>query len=813
VGALALCWLLHLSWMLFRWGPPSWQPFLAGLLYVPVFLLAALGSGLAARRLSGRERVAWVCLGLAVLAFGSAQSLYTYIQEVLHNSPFPSAADALFLLVSPLLAAALAWLPGAPLNRAGWLRLGLDVGIMIGATSVLSWRFLLSGVIQAYQGQPLAGTIALAYPLLDLMLLFFLLLLLARRQQRLEPMTLTLGLGLLAFVVADSGFALLGAQGAYVPGHSIDLFWSTGGLLFGVTAALRLQWPASAAVRPIAGEVNLDLTSGWLVYGPHLAVAVSFGLLIETTEHLNAGPVHRGVVYGTALVALLVVLRQVLAYTDALKLAAALRQAGELLERRVTERTADLSTAHEQVQRFSEQLELKVQQRTAALHDSQALLAHQAQHDVLTGMPNRALFEDRLKQALTLALRHQRTLAVVFIDLDGFKTVNDTLGHAAGDDVLRVLAGRLQRALRDGDTVARMGGDEFMVLLTDLRGAHDALQTAQRLLSVMALEVHLGGEPVHLTASVGLAVSTLSTLDAALLKRQADLAMYQAKQSGKNQLREYTPEMDSWAQGRSDMAAQLRGAARRGELHLVYQPLVGAASGELQSFEALLRWTSPNLGVVPPGDFIPVAEDHGLIVELGNWVLDEVCRQQAAWQREGLAPVVVAVNVSPLQVAREDFVVGVQNALQRHRVEGRWLDLELTERSMVRDLGAVVAKITELRAAGVQVSIDDFGAGRTSLGDLMRFPVGAVKIDRSLVHNLQQGAGAERVLHAIVALAQALNLGVVAEGIETPAQLEVITRLGCERAQGYLLGRPESAAAARAQLVRRASAPSSLAGR
>ena len=413
-------------------------------------------------------------------------------------------------------------------------------------------------------------------------------------------------------------------------------------------------------------------------------------------------------------------------------------------------------------------------------------LQHEAHHDPLTGLPNRTLLTDRLEHALARGARTLQPLAVVFLDLDGFKRINDTLGHDAGDELLREVATRLQAALRPSDTVARLGGDEFVVLLTDLSSPTDAARTARRLQAVINRPIDLDGQQVAVQASLGISVAPQDGMNAGTLLRQADLAMYQAKREGKNDLRFFASELNTVAMDRLDLELRLKAALDAGALELHYQPQFSAQSGELVGMEALLRWFDPELGPVSPDRVIPIAEDTGLIVPLGAWVLETACRQAAAWGFR----VPVAVNVSPAQLIRPDFVEMVRQTLARHQMPGSALKLEITERLAVRDPVLAAQRMEEVRQLGVRWSLDDFGAGHSGVASLLRWPLDEVKIDRSVIMGLGQDDKAQRVIAALLALARGLELPVVVEGVETSLQLEILRSLGCEAIQGYLLGRP-----------------------
>ena len=417
-------------------------------------------------------------------------------------------------------------------------------------------------------------------------------------------------------------------------------------------------------------------------------------------------------------------------------------------------------------------------------------LAHDAHHDALTGLPNRAMLMDRLAVELVRAQRSGTAVAVMFVDLDDFKRVNDTLGHAAGDELLREVAERLRLTLRPSDTVARVGGDEFVVLVPEVRDMHHAARVAQRLQDALTLPVVLRDLAITVGCSVGISLSPQDGTEVDDLLRHADLAMYEIKNGSKNAVRFFEPVMNAASQVRLQMEARLRQAIAAKNLTLQYQPQVDLESGRLVGLEALARWTDADLGVVSPGEFIPIAEDTGLIVALGTWVLDEACRQAAEWSLN----VPISVNISPTQLLRPEFVDTVEATLKRHCLSPRYLKLELTERLSLRDPELAAQHLLGLRALGVTLSLDDFGAGQSAFASLLSLPLQELKLDRSLLARVTEDPASWQVLGALLALARGLNLPVVVEGVETPAQLNVLRALGCETVQGYLTGRPEEPA-------------------
>lgn len=858
---------LPLSWLAWRWGAPSWQLLLNDLCYVPIFLYVSLLCFLRSSRSMGRSRRAWIWIALSPLFFGVGESIWAYYEVGLRREPFPSLADLFFLIQPLVMGAGLLAFPRVPLTRLGNVKRQLDVAIIMGAVLVLAWFGLGRHIVNEWQGQPLAMWISLAYPVLDVWLLTILLWNFLHRRKwsnprprrhRLLAVNAVLALSVLCAVFADVGFALSYGGATYTLGNPSDLFWTLGACALGLAALMRSGGAAPEAQSGASQTVPAsrsassqfpdleaqpsDFNRHLGVYSPYAALSCCFLLLFLTPNDREG----LSLLIGTALVAALVACRQLVNHLENERLNVRLRLLSQGLEDRVQRRTAELEATSGALRQLTGELDARVMERTAQLETSQAQLAYQTRHDALTGLPNRSLFEERLNAAL---LQGDGTLtAVLYLNLDGFKAVNDRFGHAQGDELLRELARRLGPLLRrpvvqlpetrflgsnppavrlqvGGEMLGRCGGDEFVLAFSHLARPEDAESCAQRVAAMIAEGFVLQGETLSLTASLGVSLAPTDGMQAAELIRQADMAMSQAKASGKDGLRFYAPQMNQVAQERGTLERRLRlalaeavqtrvqapasvqapspnghPAQPEGGLRLVYQPqfllqqscLLEENTGQQQavmsapcSFEALLRWTDAELGTVSPAVFIPVAEDSGLIVPLGHWVLEQACAQLAQWP--GCR---VAVNVAAAQFEREDFVPEVRELLLRHQLDGSCLELELTERQVVNDLEGTSRKMHELRELGVQVALDDFGVGQSALGHLLRLPVGVLKVDRMFVQGLNEVVGAPRVLQAIVALAHALDIRVVAEGVETPAQLSMVRDLGCDLVQGYLTGRP-----------------------
>ena len=417
-------------------------------------------------------------------------------------------------------------------------------------------------------------------------------------------------------------------------------------------------------------------------------------------------------------------------------------------------------------------------------------LEYLAQYDALTGLPNRALFHDRLGSAIARARRNQQVLALLFVDLDRFKEINDTLGHAVGDDVLRAAASRFGAAVRDTDTVARLAGDEFTVILENVGGADNAKVVVQKIQLALMEPIVVGGREIFINSSIGVSFFPTHAQAADTLIQTADIAMYHAKQMGRNTYALYEPKMSAAAAAQLDMQNLLRRALAREEFILHYQPKLSVSNGRICGVEALLRWNSAELGLVPPGKFIPLAEETGLIVPIGEWVLRTACAQNKAWQNEGRGRIVVAVNLSPRQFRQQDLVETVKSTLQDTGLEPQWLELEITESLVMHHPYEAQAVLTQLHELGVRLAVDDFGTGYSSLAYLKRLPVDQLKIDQSFVRDLITDEDDKSIVSAIIALARSLELRVVAEGVETAQHLEVLKALGCDEYQGYYFSKP-----------------------
>ncbi|MFN3398430.1 MAG: putative bifunctional diguanylate cyclase/phosphodiesterase [Sulfurimicrobium sp.] len=420
-------------------------------------------------------------------------------------------------------------------------------------------------------------------------------------------------------------------------------------------------------------------------------------------------------------------------------------------------------------------------------------LAYQSAHDTLTRLPNRNLAQDRLAQSIIFARRTGHQLALLYVDLDNFRAINDSLGHNVGDQLLQIVAQRLGGCIRSGDTVARMGGDDFVLILAQVAHEEDVSRVTRKVLTAITEPVMIESQPLTVTCSIGVSLFPRDGEDAATLLKNADAAMYRAKEQGRNSVQYYTAEINSRVFQHLMMENSLRGALERNEFMLHYQPQVSLHSGEMIGMEALLRWQHAEMGTISPANFIPLAEDTGLIIPIGAWVLHTACKQTRAWHDAGLPPVRVAVNLSARQF-RENIPQLVQQALADSGLPPRFLELEITESVAMQHAESTEQTLLALRNMGVRLSIDDFGTGYSSLSYLKRFPINKLKLDQSFVRDIISDPDDATISMAIIALAHGMKLDVIAEGVETEGQLKFLRRHGCDAIQGYYFSRPVAAA-------------------
>ncbi|HSP36904.1 MAG TPA: EAL domain-containing protein [Frankiaceae bacterium] len=711
---------------------------------------ASLATGLAARRVAGRRRAAWVALSVGTGGWAAGEVVWS-VYELLadRQTPFPSGADIGYL-VFPVAVTVGLWLMAASSSRGDRRRLLLDGVTVTCSLLLISSMTALGAVLHAGAGTSLGLVVGLAYPVGDVAVLTMTVLLLSRSVGNRLCLGL-LGVGLVCMSMSDSAFAYLTAVGGYASGDPVDLGWFAAFALIALAGCAQ-RADAAGTTRTGAASADEQLPHSGTpaavgIYLPYLPLLIAGAVLVR---QLLAG--RRLGVFDTLLAAALLLLVFV-------------RQYSTLRDNRRLFLTVE---AREQQLRF------------------------QAFHDTLTGLANRALFSDRLQHALELHRRDLRPVAVLLCDLDDFKVVNDTSGHAAGDELLTRVADRLRGAIRTGDTVARLGGDEFAVLLEDGGDPH---QTGTRICDALREPFVLGDHPATISVSVGLAVANAAdgTPTEDELLAHADAAMYDAKRDGKNQLRLFNPEHHSLSQHGPGLHEALARDIADGQLSTVYQPIIDTITGQVRGAEALARWTHKGQAI-PPDVFIAEAEKHGLIGALTQLMLQRACADAAAWTSQTGRAVAVGVNIPPQLLLDPTLIDSVTQALSTHRLPAGQLVLEITESAPLTDFATAATTCRELRRIGVRLSLDDLGTGYSAMANLHHLPFTSVKIDRLFIDTIDDQPTPALVL-GLLALANNLDVLVIAEGVERASQLEPLRAAGCHTVQGFLLARPAPAEA------------------
>jgi len=519
----------------------------------------------------------------------------------------------------------------------------------------------------------------------------------------------------------------------------------------------------------IAVLVILALTATVIgVYAPQLVTEAKKDIILQVKTYL----------YGLSILILLFCIYVLRVGYNLGKLKRELIQK-EMEKTQVQEKSKELM-------KTKEALEKEVSERKIA----EERLTHLANHDHLTNLPNRLLFIDRLTQVLTRLPYRKRQAAVLYLDLDHFKQINDTLGHPVGDLLLVSVSERLKSCVRSGDTVARLGGDEFAIILVDMARAEDVSKVAQKIVDTMSKLFTVTGYELFVTTSIGISLYPSDGEDAETLMKKADTAMYRAKGQGRNNYQLYSSALNANAFERLTMETSLRQALERGEFLLHYQPQIDLNTEQIIGVEALLRWNHPDLGLVSPAKFIPITEETGLIVPIGEWVLRTACAQNKAWQNAGIPPIAVSVNLSARQFQQKNLVEVVNKALKESGLNPKYLELELTESILMQKEGPIITMLNELSSIGIELSIDDFGTGYSSLGYLNRLPIHTLKIDQSFVNSVTKNPNDAVIVSTIITLAHSLHLKAIAEGVETAAQAEFLRSLQCDRMQGFLFSKP-----------------------
>ncbi len=729
---------LYLLWQVTGLGGTAERTLIGDIFFIPFNLLALYATAGAAKRCHADRRLYWSWTFVACAMAGNVIGVLFqgYHQFVRHLSDSPDATDVIFYLC--LFAALIAFAGGRRNVIRRWLFTLDTVTIALSGGAVL-WYFV-AGPLAGRDGDSIHQIVfAIAYPLGDLILLIAA----VRSLQRgVAPSSRwavrTIAAGILVYVVSDTGLGYVGLHGKYLGGSRIDIIAMAATTLFAIAGALQPK-----VTTPEAHRLDGRSGSSWICFSAAAAVFVLV-FVVERHDALR----DLSIITVAVLVAILVASRQLLG-----------------------------------------QRALTAEQ--AKNDDLVGELRHQAFHDNLTGLANRALFSERLEHALARRRSFSVNHAVLMVDLDGFKSVNDSLGHEAGNELLRTVAARLRDGVRRGDTVARVGGDEFALLLEDMSNQKAAVELVEHILGSIGEPVTIGGRVLVPEASIGMALTEEEPRTAEELLLYADAAMYKAKRQHGSHYCVFETAMQTALAERVELAADLQGAVKRGELRVFYQPILDLASQDLKGFEALVRWMHPSRGLLAPAAFIPLAEQSGLIHEIDTWVLYEATSEASRWgSGTARSQLSVHVNLSPLQLHESDLIETVTGALSAAGLEPRLLTLELVESSVVDDLDLARARLAELKLLGVRIAVDDFGTGYSSLSHLRTLPIDELKIDKSFIAAMETSEQARTLVHSLIQLGAALGINTVAEGIEDVEQLVHLRAEDCVQGQGYLFARP-----------------------
>ncbi len=728
-----------------------------------LLLYAAITTAAQSKRLS----IAWGVIALGTFFYALADASWAVLELVIKIEPFPSIADGFYLAYYPVFLVGVFLMQEKADDRRVWANKVIDIGIVILASFLGFWNFLIGPIIQSNIGLPgPEQAILVAYPVGDLVLFFALLLMIYNHSRQQDGRSLFLLAGsLLAVIITDAVYSYQTLLGIYSSGSIVDIGWVVSMLLSGLAGASQAVTVRSK--RLSRSMPVIDRLLAWLrtyaPYLPYLWLVAAFVLLIYSGfVKLPMGFTGLSLTVGSIIT--LVLVRQVITLLENQDLNDRLRTTNRELEDEIAER---------------ERIEVQ--------------LSFDSLHDALTGLPNRTLFLDRLRQAIEFAKRGAVSkFAILFIDLDKFKVVNDSLGHLMGDQLLILVARKLAETLRSCDTIARFGGDEFEILLDISPQEKSVRLVVDKVLKAIQTPVRLEGHEVYVNGSVGIVMDLSGYTRAEDALRDADIAMYHAKGSGGGRYSFFNLQMRQNAYVRLEMENELRVGLKNSEFRLYYQPIYQLKERQLVGFEALIRWFHPDRGLLLPADFLPVAEETGLILPIGDWVLETACRQLNGWQAKYpfLDSACVNVNISGVQIAGDDFFQKVDGLLNKVSLPPGGLRLEITENTLINNYAVFGELFTKFQQIGVRLFIDDFGTGYSALGYLQHLPIDAIKIDRSFVSETARNPRGIKLVRGIISMAHELGLETIAEGIETDEQFSLLQSLDCRYGQGFLLCKP-----------------------
>lgn len=716
---------------------------------------------------SKRLALAWGIIATALLSYSLGDAIWAMLEVGLKAQPFPSIADAFYLAYYPLFLAGVFLMQEKTITPGTWINKTLEFGILILSSILVYWNFLLGPIIKSNIGLPRLDQIILfAYPVGDLVLLIALIIIIYNYSKDMDRHSaIFLGASILAMIITDSIYSFQSLLGTYNSGGILDLGWIASALMAGLSGLSVMVVFQSAGgsstfspfkiIKHTLQPITQILPYVWLM--------VAFGLLV--VGGITPLPMSfMALSMSVGGIIILVLIRQINVLNENRILNTHLHNANQELQDEIIER-----------KKIEEQL------------------SYDNLHDALTGLANRILFLDRLGQAIEYSKRStEHQYAVLFLDLDQFKVVNDSLGHLLGDQLLMMVAQRLKESLRSSDTIARFGGDEFEILVKISPSKESSEKVSRKIHQLLQSPFMVEGNELFVSASMGIVLNLCEYNHAEDLLQDADIAMYRAKALGGGRSVVFNIEMRHQAYTRLEIEKELRNALENNEFRLYYQPIMALKANHLMGFEALIRWYHPTKGIVLPNEFLQIAEESGLILPMAEWVLHTACSQMKEWQEEYplLRNASMSVNISSRQLSSISFCDRVMNALQKSGLAAKYLILEITEGVLIKNFSIANEIFNQLRNQGIQLQIDDFGTGYSALGYLHRFPINAIKIDKTFIREMDINHRGLELVRAIVSMAKELGIDAIAEGIETDQQLDELLNMYCGFGQGYLLSKP-----------------------
>ncbi len=721
------------------------------------------------KKLENKDKYFWLLILFGTFSYVIAEGIWFYYETILKVVvPYPGWADLFYMLQILFYLFAFLFQIWYKRNRLHIVKFVLDTFIIMTVAISFSWHYIIKDILAQSDGSFLFKFVSMGYPIGDLVLILAAISIYMGSEHFFSTKVFYFLVGsLIIQVYADSAYLYLSAKSLYISGGPYDPLWTLALLLMGVagTFAITDHVEQSRDVAKTNNTYKIDFFSLKLLL-PYLSVIFLFIFLLIQGREINS------LMIGAAVAILLVILRQIFTLLENQSLLTNYHTLTEKLEMKIVERTEEISNKNEQ------------------LMTAVSKMKQMAYHDVLSGLPNRRYFLEQLTISLATAKRNSTKIAIVFIDLDRFKNINDTLGHEVGDLLIKYVSKQMQQNLRPTDIISRQGGDEFTVLINDITDESEIIRSITKIQSIVEKPIKLNDHELHVSMSLGIAVYPRDGSSIEELLKHADMAMYSAKEIVGNSYKFFSPEMNENITRKMTLEYGLRKALENDEFILQYQPQVNIDTGKLIGVEALVRWGTSDGGLVSPGEFIPLAEETRLIIPIGEWVLYQACMQAKVWHDLGYCDLKLAVNLSPLQFLHENLIEMISSILERTGLNPNYLEIEITETVAVYDAEEAILKMQALRDIGVRISIDDFGTGYSSLIYLKRFPINSLKIAQPFVKDIMTNNSDKALVKAIISMAHSLGLTVIAEGVETNEQLQSLKELHCNEIQGYLFSKP-----------------------